>query len=67
MVTIRSQISTTVYSPVLMHIAERTGALWIEKTCSKFDTAAQDSNPGSLGIYLGRECLSEKLKWSSIE
>ena len=48
MQTLRTQISTTVYSQVLIHTAERTGTPQSEQTCPRFETAAQDFNPDSL-------------------
>ena len=40
-------ISTTVYSQALIYTAEWTGAMQSEKIAQGFNTAAQDSNPGS--------------------
>ena len=48
MTTIRTQISTTVYSQTPIHTSEWTGAMQIEQSCPRFDTAARDSNANSL-------------------
>ena len=42
------QISTTVYSQLLFHIAEWARAISSEQTSPRFNMARQDSNPGSL-------------------
>ena len=47
-----TQMPTTLYSQVLIHTAECTGAMQSEKPCPRFDTAAQDSNQGSLKLSL---------------
>ena len=39
--SIRLQISTTVYSQVLIHTAEWTGPMYSKQTWPKFDMAAQ--------------------------
>ena len=43
-----TQIFITVYSQVLIHTAELTGAMLCEKTCPRFHMAAQDLNLGPL-------------------
>ena len=42
------QISTPVYSQVLIHTTRRTRAMQSENKCQHFDTIAQESNLGSL-------------------
>ena len=44
------QISTTVYSHVFIHTAERTGGTESEQTCPRFDTTAQCTHPQ---VYIG--------------
>ena len=54
-----THISNTVYSQVLIYIAESTGALWRERKCPIFETVAKgDSNPGSLDCESGILALS---------
>ena len=49
-----THISTTVYSQVLIDIAELTGTSWRERKCPNFETVPNgDSNPGSLDCESG--------------
>ena len=43
---IRVQIFITGCSRVLIHTGDRTNAVYYERTCPRFHTTAQDSNPG---------------------
>ena len=45
--TIHTHISTNVYSQVLIHTAEWTGAMKTKTNLPKFDMTAQDLYPGS--------------------
>ena len=44
----REGCSYTVYSQLLVHTSVFPGALYSETTCPRFNTAAHDSNPGSI-------------------